>query len=223
MKFKRRDLDLGELHSILDRAGSATLSAEERDKLKGALDTLAFLTNEIGAKGTTIERLRRMLFGASTEKTEKIFPDPPAGEGSAGSQPGGSDKERTRRPGHGRNGAGAFTAATRVCVVHGTLHHGDRCPQCLKGKLYVQPRPAVLVRVRGMAPLAATRYELERLRCNLCGEVFTAEAPEGVGQQKYEQSATAMIALLKYACGLPFNRIEKLQKNRVLSVSMHAR
>jgi len=213
MKFKRRDLDLGELHSILDRAGSATLSAEERDKLKGALDTLAFLTNEIGAKGTTIERLRRMLFGASTEKTEKIFPDPPAGEGSAGSQPGGSDKERTRRPGHGRNGAGAFTAATRVCVVHGTLHHGDRCPQCLKGKLYVQPRPAVLVRVRGMAPLAATRYELERLRCNLCGEVFTAEAPEGVGQQKYEQSATAMIALLKYACGLPFNRIEKLQKN----------
>ena len=213
MKFKRRDLDLGELHSILDRAGSATLSAEERDKLKGALDTLAFLTNEIGAKGTTIERLRRMLFGASTEKTEKIFPDPPAGEGSAGSQPGGSDKERTRRPGHGRNGAGAFTAATRVCVVHGTLHHGDRCPQCLKGKLYVQPRPAVLVRVRGMAPLAATRYELERLRCNLCGEVFTAEAPEGVGQQKYEQSATAMVALLKYACGLPFNRIEKLQKN----------
>ena len=55
----------------------------------------------------------------------------------------------------------------KVCVVHRTLHHGDRCLECLKGKLYIQSQPAVLVRVRGMAPLAATRYELERLRCNL--------------------------------------------------------
>ena len=71
----------------------------------------------------------------------------------------------------------------------------------------------MLVRVRGMAPLAATRYELERLRCNLCGEVFTAPAPEGVGAEKYDATAAAMVALLKYGCGLPFNRIEKLQRN----------
>ena len=83
----------------------------------------------------------------------------------------------------------------------------------MKGKLYTQPQPAVLVRIRGMAPLSATRYELERLRCNLCGEVFTAAAPTGVGEQKYDHSATAMIALLKYGCGLPFHRIEKLQRN----------
>jgi len=68
-------------------------------------------------------------------------------------------------------------------VVHGTLHHGDRCPDCVKGKLYGQPQPAVLVRIRGMAPLVATRYELERLRCNLCGKVFTAQAPEGSGNR----------------------------------------
>ena len=43
--------------------------------------------------------------------------------------------------------------------------------------------------------------------------MVTAQAPEGVGEQKYDHSATAMIALLKYACGLPFHRIEKLQKN----------
>ena len=215
MKFERRDLDLGELTAILDRA---SLSSEERDKLKAALDTLAFLTGEIGTKGMTIERLRRMVFGASTEKTEKIFPDAPKEEGG-GSKPSSDDnaaasgQPRERRPGHGRNGAHSYPSATKVCVVHGTLHHGDRCPECLKGKLYGQPQPAVLVRIRGMAPLAATRYELERLRCNLCGEVFTAQAPEGVGEQKYDHSATAMIALLKYACGLPFHRIEKLQKN----------
>jgi len=98
-------------------------------------------------------------------------------------------------------------------VVHGTLHAGERCPECFKGKLYTQSQPAVLMRIRGMAPLGATRYELERLRCNLCGEVFTAPAPAGVGTAKYDETAGAMIALLKYGCGLPFNRIEHLQRN----------
>jgi len=216
MKVEWRDIDLSDLTTILERV-SEHLSDEERDKLKAALDTLAFLTGEIGTKGMTIERLRRMLFGASTEKTDKIFPDAPKDEG--GAKPGGEDgagadgKQRRRHPGHGRIEANAFTGAVKVCVVHRTLHHGERCPECLKGKLYIQLQPAVLVRVRGMAPLAATRYELERLRCNLCGEVFTAEAPEGVGAAKYDESAAAMVALLKYGCGLPFNRIEKLQRN----------
>jgi len=216
MKIERRDFDLGELTAIVERAQSSTLSTEESEKLKAALDTLAFLTNEIGSKGASILRLRQMLFGARTEKTDKVFPGPPKDEATGDDQAANTaaaGNERKRRPGHGRNGADSFTGAVKVCVVHGTLHHGERCPECLKGKLYTQPQPAVLVRIRGMAPLSATRYELERLRCNLCGEVFTAAAPAGVGDQKYDETATAMVALLKYGCGLPFNRIEKLQKN----------
>jgi hypothetical protein len=52
-----------------------------------------------------------------------------------------------------------------------------------------------LVRVKGQAPIAATVYELQKLRCNLCGEVFTAEAPEGVGEEKYDATTARMIAL----------------------------
>jgi hypothetical protein len=59
--------------------------------------------------------------------------------------------------------------------------------------------------------LSATVYERERLRCNLCGEVYTAPAPEGVGEEKYDATATSMVGLLKYGVGTPFNRIEKLQ------------
>ena len=62
-----------------------------------------------------------------------------------------------------------------------------------------------------MAPLSATVYACDRLRCNLCGEVFTAPAPDGVGNDKYDATATSMVGLLKYGAGLPFNRIEKLQ------------
>jgi transposase len=214
MTVERRDLDLGKLTAILNRI-SEHLSEPERADLQAALDTLAFLTNEIGSKGASIQRLRQMLFGARTEKTDTIFPPAPTDQGLnvPAASPGAASSERQRRPGHGRTGAQAFTGAVEICVVHATLHHGDRCPECRKGKLYTQPQPAVLVRIRGLAPLAATRYELERLRCNLCGEVFTAAAPAGVSAQKYDETATAMIALLKYACGLPFHRIEKLHKH----------
>ena len=68
-----------------------------------------------------------------------------------------------------------------------------------------------LVRIVGQAPLTATVYELERLRCNACGQVFTAEEPEGVGPEKYDETAAAMIAQLKYGSGVPFYRLEQLE------------
>jgi len=67
------------------------------------------------------------------------------------------------------------------------------------------------VRLRGQAPIAATVYELEKLRCNLCGEVFTAEAPAGVGEEKYDVTTASMIALLRYGSGFPWNRLAGLQ------------
>ena len=79
--------------------------------------------------------------------------------------------------------------------------------------MYELNTPGVLVRVTGQAPLAATVYELQKLRCNLCGEVYTAEAPEGVGPEKYDERAGSMVAMLKYGSGVPFTRLEKLQAN----------
>ena len=81
-----------------------------------------------------------------------------------------------------------------------------------KGKVYPQKEPRTLVRIVGQAPLAATVYELDRLRCNLCGEVFTAPEPEGIGPEKYDETTAAMIALLKYGSGMPFYRLEKLEQ-----------
>ena len=49
------------------------------------------------------------------------------------------------------------------------------------------------------------------MRCNLCGEVYEAEAPEGVGEKKYDESAAAMIGLLKYGSGVPFYRLAGLE------------
>ena len=67
------------------------------------------------------------------------------------------------------------------------------------------------MRIVGQAPLAATVYELERLRCNACGQIFTAEEPEGIGPEKYDETAAAMIAQLKYGSGVPFHRLEQME------------
>ena len=215
---RRRDLPLAELLGIVERAKAGALNEADCATLKSAVDTLAFLTQELSAKGTTIERLRKMLFGASTEKTSQVIDDDTATGGTAdqGGAPdagatGDSGPDKPKRPGHGRNGAAAYSGATKIKVPHPSLHGGDSCPECQKGKVYLLSDPAVLVRVVGMAPLSATVYEQERLRCNLCGEVFTAPAPDGVGSEKYDETAAAMIGTVKYGAGLPFNRLERLQ------------
>ena len=66
-------------------------------------------------------------------------------------------------------------------------------------------------RLTGQAPIGAKLYYLQKLRCNLCGVVFTAEPPVGVGGEKYDATAGSMIALLKYGTGMPFHRAETLQ------------
>jgi transposase len=74
------------------------------------------------------------------------------------------------------------------------------------------PLPAgVEIRIDGNALLSAIRYEVEKLRCSACGEVFTAPTPAASGPDKYSPTARAVIALGRYYLGLPFYRIEQYQ------------
>ena len=190
MKRPRVDVNLEELDQIIERGTQAPLSESESEKLKSALHALAGML----AKPRT------------TEKTKTVLepPETPSAENDSESPP-------DKTPGHGRNGASSYTGAKKVAVPHPELHAGDSCPGCEKGKVYPQKEPRTLVRIVGQAPLAATVYEMDRLRCNLCGEVFNAPEPEGVGTEKYDETTAAMIALLKYGSGMPFYRLEKLE------------
>lgn len=203
---------MAELEALLERAKAGPLSEADYATLKAALATLGYLTELLEDRSTTLQRLRALLFGAATEKTRTVCPPAPDPEAPAsGAPPAAAADPRPTRPGHGRTGAAAYTGARQVAVPHATLHAGDRCPECLKGKIYPQWEPAFLVRVVGQAPLGATVYALARLRRNLCGEVFTAASPPEVGPAKYDASAGSMLALLKYGSGLPFHRLAQLQ------------
>ena len=191
MTMRRRvDVNLDELDQIIDRSTRAPLSESEGQKLKTALHAMA----------------ERLLRKPNTEKTSAVLPPD-------GTPTGTHETSESITAGHGRNRAAAFKGANRVAIAHATLHSGDKCPECLRGKVYRQKEPATLVRFVGQTPLEATVFEMERLRCNACGEVFTADEPETVGPDKYDETAVAMIALLKYGTGVPFKRLEGLQEH----------
>ena len=188
MKTARRriDVNLEELDRVLDGARQVPLSEADCEKVKEALHALAALWAPV----------------RTTEKTSAVL-----GESQEPKTEGQSPPERNSSPacsGHGRKGAEAFVGARQVAIAHQSLKHGDRCPECGKGNVYGQKEPQALVRIVGQAPLAATVYSLERLRCGACGQVFTAQEPEGVGPEKYDETAAAMIAQLSTAAALHF-------------------
>jgi len=204
------EVDREEVKVLLERARREPLDEAGYQKLQDLLRAFSYLADLIGEKDTTISQLRALLMKPSTEKTDKVLEQIGLTPGSNRHLPGRGVK---KKPGHGRNGADAYRGAERIAVSHTSLKPGDHCPECLKGKVYEQKEPGLRIRVVGQAPIAATVYELERLRCNLCGEIFEADAPEGVGEKKYDETVAAMIGLLKYGSGVPFYRLEGLEEN----------
>ena len=185
-KRSRVDVNIEELDSIVDAAQEKPLTREEGEKLKSAIHLLA---------------AQIVPEHPNSEKKDDVFGD------------GRPDKPgRPRAAGHGRNPASAFTGAEQVQVPHETLNSGCGCPECEKGKLYPFKEPRPLIRFVGQMPFKARVYQLERLRCNLCGELYTAQEPEGVGPEKYDESVTAVLGVMRYGMGVPHHRMESMQK-----------
>jgi hypothetical protein len=192
------------LTALKERIKNRQLAEEDWAILEGLTDTVERLSLALEEKDASLGKLAKYLLGAPTETQHNVL-------GKERATPPKEPKKKTKRKGHGRNGAASYTGGARVTLDHPTLKFEDRCPGCAQGKLYELSQPAIFVQVIGDAPLKATVYERNRLRCNLCGEVFTPALPPEVEEQKYTDSATAMLALLKYGCGFPLHRIERFQ------------
>jgi transposase len=213
------EVDSTQLEEVLRRVEQAEALDEKDAKLiRAVFASYLYVADLVEDKNTSIRRLRQLFFGARTEKTKAVVgrktekPDAASQNGAAADTVLAAD-EADPEPackGHGRNGADAYRGAEQIPVAHPSLTAGDACPTCGQGIVY-EKAPGVLVRITGQPPLAATIYQLQKLRCHLCGQVFTAAAPEETGSQKYDATAGSMIGLLKYGSGLPFNRLEGLQ------------
>lgn len=217
------------VEKMLTRAVSQ-MDHEDAELMRRIVESYSYIADLVEDKNTSIARLRKLMFGAKTEKAKNVIGEPnddtePSSsiesndDSDEVSDVTGGDDDRevetdppSSPPGHGRYGADDYPGAAQVDVWHPTLAPGDPCPQCDHGTLY-QKQPSALVRFVGQAPLGATVYRMQRLRCHLCGKIFTAPIPADVGDEKYDITAASMIGLLKYGSGLPFNRLQRLQRN----------
>ena len=174
------------------------------ERLRRVLDGAGKLLELVGHQRISAGRLRHLIFGPKTEKGSAVgggplpAPKPPA--------------PRPRR-GHGRRSHRQYTGARRRRIQHPELRPGQPCPGCRRGKLRPQKQPATTVQLGAQPPVGAVVHERERLRCDTCGEVFTAPAPPEARAPKFDPSVGVMVGLLRYGSGMPLYRLERLQQS----------
>jgi transposase len=218
-----------EVEALRARIEQRKIEEEDWERVGGYLDLLLKLVQVLEYGRVRMRTLTRLLFGKRTEKDKNDTKDPPkkppsdspppaaGGKTAAGGESGSeappenpADGEESKRKGHGRNPASAYeNAEMKACPVCGQKA-GDLCPLCGKGSL----RPMadeIVIRIKGSAPVTADQYNIERLRCDTCGEIFKGKLPEEAGEEKYHASAKVSVVMMKYGSGLPFYRMEQQQ------------
>ena len=207
-----------EFEALLQRLAEQKLETGDYKLLMQIVQAMGWLSHELDEKNISIRRLQR-LFGIKTESAKNLFKEDDAPENNPqdsedkSSGANGEKTEKKEKKGHGRNGANAHTGAQRVKVSLDEYRPGDPCPDCPKGRLYEISNPGIFVHVKGQPPIQSIIYELQKYRCNLCGQVFTAKPPEETGDQKYDETAGAMLAFLRYGGGFPHYRLNRFQDN----------
>ena len=158
------EIDLKDIEQLLRRATQGPLNSEDRELIGNmAMSYLRFSTT-LADKNATIGKLRKALFGGSSEKTKQVLKQaedatkPPASQENADSgetqTPQGADEGASDEPtpepkrdlenkpsqvpvpkkGHGRNGVDSYEEARRIPVPHDLLTSGSACP-CCKGRI----------------------------------------------------------------------------------------
>lgn len=194
------DLSEEQVEDLKKKIKENNLSEHERELLANVLQGFVWLSKMLQAKKLSMRKLAR-LFGIKTEKQKKN-PD---------KKPPKSNDKGLKKSSGGRNGKDDYTGAKKVFHEHEELSSGDRCPGCKRGNLY-EIRPGSFINIVGAPPLEATVHEVQKFRCATCGMIYTAQTPEDLRKQKFDETADVAIALMKYGTGVPFYRQEQWQK-----------
>lgn len=214
----RIELTSEEVEDLIDKITTNRLTAEDRQRLVDLVKAMRWMNQSLEEKSLSIQRLQK-IFGIQTERSSHILKEiekeieADNARASGPAAPGARSKAKPEKaPGHGRLSADEYRTAKKVDYPHKTVKAGMRCPECRCGKL-CSLEPGKLLRITALPPLEATLHRPERLRCAACGEVYTAQVPAEIGTEKYDASACAMVAALRYGYGMPMNRLAHFQKS----------
>lgn len=206
-----RELSEEQLDGLMQRIREArdhklALSGDDYDVLMSAMLMLANMQERLQNNDLTLTKLKKLLgMVNSSEKLDKLRPD-------------ATDESQNAKPARPKGSHGRKSKNKRRTgnpPIKPTVHHhsveglskGDSCPVCSLGKVY-KYNPATLLRITAHSPFTREQHVIEQLRCNGCGEIFTADLPEDVktdgrADQQYGYSAIAMMGIQRYFGGSP--------------------
>ena len=145
------EVSFQQIDDLLDRAESNTLRAEDLELMRKILLSYHQFFRMVEDKNTTIARLRKLLFGSMSEKSNQVMGDSQGdadddaedsatdsdsplddGDDAALGLPAAATSEEPSESsaGHGRYGADDYLGAEQVKCQHSELAAGDSCPEC---------------------------------------------------------------------------------------------
>jgi transposase len=225
-----------EVAEIIRLIQESALSDSVKDFVVGCIESALWLPRILQKKNISLNRLKKILFGKGYGRHKKqksaegdlntsVVPDKKAQNDVALAPELKEEKAQDalgppstpvdtptqqKIKGHGRMSHNVYQEFTEGHLSLG-LQAGDSCPFGCGGKLCWH-RPGIIVRVFGRNMADVYKYQIEKLRCALCGALVKAEVPPAIGDEKYHASFKSLMVLQKYYVAIPFYRQEYFQR-----------
>ena len=206
-----KELTEGELKALYERIDK-NQTKEDAELIKSSIKFTFWIQKKFKETGITLSKLKRLLFGSKSEKSEeKNDEDERDNHGNKGDNKNlGKSSKPKKIKGHGRMSHEAYKNARSESIKHEFYKAGDKCPLECDGRLY-NIEPGIIMRIYGQSEADVAKYEVEKLRCSSCLEIFTADT-EKIGDKKYDEEFKAILATKKYFGGMPLYRQEQYFK-----------
>jgi hypothetical protein len=217
------NIEESKILKTIEAIKASNLDSDTKSLVIKILMAFSDLLGIIQKKETTIGKLKRLIFG-KTESAKNLLGNKKDKAENKSDKADSSDKpaetkgnenskkdDKPKAPGHGRKSHAEFAVQNEIYCAHGELKSGDNCPLCEEGKLYKYD-PSNFIQFIAQPLLNATKYILEKFRCNACLAIFEAKLPSDVLPHKYDVSVGVAFSIYRSGFALPSYRMEAILK-----------
>ena len=218
------ELSIEEQETLIERIKNRSQTVNDIDIIIGLFSLNHWLIHTLKEKSISISRLQTMIFGQpirrrkSYQKSRKNTADPadedftnkPSSDDEVNQHKNNPDSTCIGRK-NGRLSHQQYQNKEIINVAHINYKPGDLCPLQCGGRLW-NSSPGNIIKIKGQGFAKAIHYQVQKLRCSLCGYLISADLPSDASEEKYDYAFKAQLCMLKYYLGLPFYRIENYQK-----------
>ena len=215
------DLTYDQIQELKTSVHDSNLKDEDKTLLVGLIDFNSWLQQQLLEKKISINRLKTIIFGEPQCKAKRIKSVPGTNTSKIQSKTDSSNDENginkkeqdsaSSKTNHGRLSYQHYLNHEKITIKHELLKAGDLCPTECGGRLW-NATPGTVIKISGQGFAKATLYQIEKLRCSLCGYYVASSLPSSASEDKYDYAFKAQLCLMKYFLGMPLYRIEGYQK-----------